>query len=127
MKVQVWKVLIVTAIDHQSICAEMVVLNQMLDGGVQIVQKCGMDTGVERRQRGDFGPGDNDDMIGMRWRRVPKGQQGVCFKQARYGNDKGHVTQYPNKQTVQKSPAQQCSRQAKKTKGQSGYLAHRAR
>jgi len=98
MKVQLWKILVLPAVDDQTIGRELKFVYQALNGGIEICEKNGIG-------RIKFFQGDDSFLWqeqNMKWigrLRMVKRHQCLCFAQSFNGNGKAHVLKNPADQT----------------------------
>jgi hypothetical protein len=97
MKMQLRKILIIPAIDDQTICRETKFTYEALNGGKQIDKKSCI-RGIEFFQGSDgfLGQEQNMKWVGRLW--VIKRHQGLCFVQTFHRDRKAHMRKDPAKE-----------------------------
>src|SRR5215211_5007084 len=99
MKMQLWKILIFSAVDDQTIGREMKFIHKALDSGIEIDEKIGI-VRVKFLQGGNRSLGYKQYMKCIRWFWMIKRHQGFCFSQSLYGDGKTHILKYPTNQAL---------------------------
>src|SRR5512138_2561096 len=99
MKMQLWNILILPAIDDQTIGRETKFIDQALNAGIELAEKSGV-RGIELFQGSDGFLWQEQNMKQIGRLRVVKRQQGPCFAQSFNGNGKTHMFKTPTQETL---------------------------
>ena len=94
MKMQLRKILILPAIDDQTISREAKFAYKALNGGIQIGEKSGV-CRIELVQGGNSFLRQEQHVKWIGWLRMMKRQQRPCFTQPFNGNGKAHMLKTP--------------------------------
>lgn len=91
---QMWKILVLPAVDDEPVGFEIVFLYEALDCGIQICEKSGI-AGVEISQRLHLLFRDDDEVQFMAGRWMMESYQVRCLTQAFDRDGEAHVGKYP--------------------------------
>jgi len=105
MKMQLGKILILPAVDDQTIGGELEFGHQQLHGGEQVRQESRVR--VEIHQTGDGLLGKEHNMQRIGWFRMVERQQGFSLSQSLDRDRKTHIFKYPSDQLTARPGARQ--------------------
>ena len=99
---QMWKILVLSAVDDEPIGFQLEFFHEALDCGIQIREKSGI-AGVELSQRLHLLFRDDDEVQFMAGRWMMESYQVRCLTQAFDGDGEAHVGKYPTDEEGDKS------------------------